>query len=81
MHLVGHEQTVIADTKNPAQRLAIATDSLHAVAAIAVDVKRCVVSLAVATVALAAEGHHAVTHVVIIQLRLLYHGAKVLSFF
>jgi hypothetical protein len=70
-----HYQMVVADTKHLTKSLAVAEDIALTVATIAVNIKCSIVTFATASMACAAKGHHASSHVVIIQLRLL-HGAK-----
>ena len=70
-----HYQMVDADAKHLTKSLAVTEDIVFAVATIAVNIKCSIVALAAASMTCAAKGHHASSHIVIIQLRLL-HGAK-----
>ena len=76
MYLVRHYQTVVTDAQQHAQGIAVAADIFFLIAAIVVNIKCRIVVLAAATVAGTAKGYHATSHIVIIQLWLFHHDAK-----
>jgi len=67
VHLMGQEQTVVADAQQLAEQLAVAPHGLLAVATIGVDVELAEGPLAEASLASGAEGRHTLAHLVVLQ--------------
>ena len=63
---------VVTDAEQLAQGLAILEDILFAVTTIVIDIKRCIVAFAAASMACTAEGPNACPNVIIIQLWLFH---------
>lgn len=69
MYLMRHDEAVVADAQMSAKQRAVLSDSLLAVATIAVDVEFAKASLAIAALTRSAEGCHALAHVIFEQFK------------